>query len=247
MIIFIILISLIILLLILLYKNFEKFQNDIDFNKYFIVCARYNKDTSFLDKIPIKSIVLQKGNKNGEVINKANEATSYLYYIINNYENLPDNVIFIHDEDESWHHDGKITDNIYKWIKYYEDNKLNYYNFNHTKTFIKQIDMNKDVLIYDDGREIAEIWVQVYKKFYEETLKQYNIELITKNSPSIGCSQFIISKNAIQSNPKEMYEKIYKWLIDNTQGEGNGDSNNLLSGYYTGRYLEWSWHFIFDK
>jgi hypothetical protein len=39
---------------------------------------------------------------------------------IENYDNLPENVIFIHDEDESWHHDGKITDNIYKWIDEYE-------------------------------------------------------------------------------------------------------------------------------
>jgi hypothetical protein len=248
LIILIILISLIIILsLILLYKSPEVFENDIDFNKYFIVCARYNKDVSFLDNIPIKNIVLQKGIKPGEIINKANEATSYLYYIINNYDKLPDNIIFTHDEDESWHHDGKISENIYKWIKYYEDNKLEYYNFNNYITNWKEVDMDKNVIIYKDGTEESVNWFSIYKKFYMETLKPYNIILKTKHFPSIGCAQFIVSKKAIQNNPKEMYKNIYKWLIDNTQGEGNGNPDNLHSGYYTGRYLEWSWHFIFDK
>ena len=250
MIILIILIITIIIILsiILLFNINEKFNNNIDFNYYFVVCARYNKDISFLNNIPIKSIVLQKGTKPGEVINKANEATSYLYYIINNYNNLPENVIFIHDEDKSWHHEGKLSDNIYKWIKYYEDNKLNYYNFNNTLTKWKEIDVNKQIIIFDNDTIETNNWLPVFKKLYDYALKPYNIILKTKTQPSVGCAQFIVSKKAIQSNPKEMYEKIYKWLVDNTNGEGNGNGKtDVYSGYYTGRYLEWSWHFIFDK
>ena len=103
----------------------ESFQE----REYLIVCAKYNKNTDFLKNTSIPSIVIEK---NKEVPNVAHEATSYLYYILQNYESLPPNVIFIHDENGSWHHEGDITDNLEKWIKEYEK-EGGYYEFNNMK------------------------------------------------------------------------------------------------------------------
>jgi len=112
---------------------------------------------------------------------------------------------------------------------------------------MKEFDFNKNVIIYDNGKEVNDIYMPALKKLYEDVYKPYNIIMKTKNTPSIGCAQFIVSKKAIHKNPKDFYEKLYLWLIDNTNGEGSGDSNDLYSGYFTGRYLEWTWHLIFDK
>ena len=51
-----------------------------------------------------------------QIPNKGCEASAYLKYIIDNYHNLPDKIILIHDTEYSWHHTGSIitliNDNI---------------------------------------------------------------------------------------------------------------------------------------
>lgn len=67
-----------------------------------IVVARYNETLNFLDIIPndVTYTIYNKGEDNisfPNVINVPNigrEAETYLRYIIDNYENLPDNIIF---------------------------------------------------------------------------------------------------------------------------------------------------------
>jgi len=224
--IFYILLFIVIVLIILSYffKNMEGFNT----RNYHIVCAKYNKDVDFLKNIDIASTVIEKGK---DVPNKAHEATSYLYYIIKNYDNLPNNIIFIHDENRSWHHEGKITDNIYYWIENYELENKKYYEFNHTQ-------INKDFDVYDNNIAYQDFW----KKFIEPIVGNYEEAI-----PEIGqcCAQFIVSKAKIMEKPKSYYEAMNQWLLDNTEGEGNGDKDSIYSGYNTSRYAEWSWRFIF--
>jgi len=221
--------------------NLDKidYKKDIKLNNYHIVCAKYNKNTDFLNKISISNTVLEKdkSNKiieidfnNDKIPNIANEATTYLYYIIKNYNNLPQNIIFIHDEDESWHHNGKISENIYEWIKKFEIENSHYYEINNT--FICKCHCS---------------YINEFLIFWEDCMKDKFGEF-HKAHPSIGkgCAQFIISKNRILSNSRNFYVNLYKWLIDKTVGTGNGDPLNPYSGYNTGRYLEWSWRFIFS-
>jgi hypothetical protein len=85
-----------------------------------IICARYTRDISFLNNTKIKYNIIQKcidnNCNNNTCPNIGNGASSYLFYIINNWDNLPKNLIFIHAENSSWHHNGNITDNLEKWI-----------------------------------------------------------------------------------------------------------------------------------
>jgi hypothetical protein len=200
----------------------ESFQE----REYLIVCAKYNKNTDFLKKTSIPSIVIEK---NKDVPNVAHEATSYLYYILQNYESLPPNIIFIHDENGSWHHEGNITDNLEKWIKEYEKKGL-YYEFNNMK-----IEKPED---YHNEAE-KELWTKVF----EPHIGKYK-----EAAPFCGkcCAQFIVSKKQILKHPKSFYQDYYDWLLENTSGEGNGDPKDMYSGYNTSRYAEWSWRFLFS-
>jgi hypothetical protein len=206
-------------------------------NKYSIVCSRYNKNTNFLNNLSNKFDIkiIQKKNINydnkyvdHEVINKANEATSYLSYIIKYYDNLPDNMIFIHDENESWHHEGKITNNITKWIKEYEKSN-GYYEINNTKT-------DSCVWCYNNS-----IFKELWKKIVP------NKKLENHKFDGKCCAQFIISKDTIRLNSKKVYIDFFNWLVNNTRGEGNGDSKDIYSGLYTSRYSEWLWKIIFER
>ena len=64
-----------------------------------IIVARYNENLDWLNPIIDNCIIYNKGNKLGlsnEIIldNVGREAETYLHYIIDNYDNLPDIVIF---------------------------------------------------------------------------------------------------------------------------------------------------------
>jgi hypothetical protein len=64
-----------------------------------IIVARYNENLEWLNPIIDNCIIYNKGNKLGlsnEIIldNVGREAETYLHYIIENYDNLPDIVIF---------------------------------------------------------------------------------------------------------------------------------------------------------
>lgn len=204
-------------------------------NNYHIVVAKYKKDVSFLDDTGISYTVVTKE----EVPNKGHEATSYLHYIIKNYDNLPENLIFIHDENESWHHTGKITENVHKWIDSYEKGGSEYYEFNFNTTVpsvpVRGIAMD----LY--SKNVA------YQDYYDKCLRK---ELGSPDQiiPEKGlcCAQFIISRERILVRDKEFYQGIYDWLVKNTNGEGNGDPNDIYSGYNTSRYLEWGWAAIFN-
>ena len=140
-------------------------------------------------------------------------------------------MIFIHDENESWHHTGKITEKIDEWIREYEKINKGYYEFNHQE-------VNKD----HPNNTMAG-----YSDFWDSCMKS-EIGEYSEAAPYAGkcCAQFIVSKNAILKRPKSFYENMYNWLINKTSGYGNGDGNDLYSGAMTGRYAEWSWRFIFS-
>jgi len=208
-------------------KPLEKFDNK--YANYHIVCSKYNKNVHFLNRININSTIIEKGTN---VPNKAHEATSYLHYIIENYDKLPENIIFIHDEDESWHHKGKISEQVYNWINNYIDLGKTYYEFNSEP-------IEKDFNVYNNNRVYRDFW----EKFIEPITGEYS-EALPENGKC--CAQFIISRNKILKHPKNYYKNMYNWLIANTNGEGNGDKEDFHSGYMTSRYAEWSWRFIFS-
>jgi len=197
---------------------------------YHIICARYNKSVDFLKEIKIPHTVIEKGDGPGQVPNKAHEASSYLKYIIDKYDTLPENMIFIHDGNTSWHHIGKITEKINEWIDIYEKMNKGYYEFN--ATTINKSNPKDYMAGYTD------FWDSCMKSEFGEYKDAF---------PEEGkcCAQFIVSKKVIHRHQKSFYQTMYDWLINKTVGEGNGDYNNLYSGFCTSRYLEWSWRFIF--
>jgi hypothetical protein len=118
------------------------------------------------------------------------------------------------------------------WIKKYEQSGSKYFEINKPELSINKPDE------YHNQAE-KELWTQVF----EPHIGNYN-----EAAPLTGkcCSQFIVSKNQIHKHPKDFYQKYYNWLVDNTKGEGNGDPEDMYSGFNTGRYAEWSWRFIFS-
>lgn len=200
-----------------------------------IVCARYNKDISFLDNLDYKYTIVQK---DVDVPNLANEASSYLHYIIKRYENLPKTTVFIHDEDESWHHDGKLTERLKYYLGLFSSKKMKYYEFNNIVfEDFGSFGTNSELKHFN---EKCGFWDTVFKGFgdIDDRLP------ITRRC----CAQFIVSREAILRHPIEFYQNYYNWLIENSEPGTGGCANqfNPKSSYNTGRYAEWTWFALFN-
>ena len=226
-------------------NNHGAYENN--YSDYCVICARYKKSVDFLNDLKMPYVVLTKGD---EIPNKANEASTYLYYIIQNYDKLPENMIFIHDENESWHHDGKITEQIYNWIDEYIKNGKTYYELGNRE----MEDKNYTRWRTDHKGVFMKFWDDIMKPYigeYDDVKPKSKIhgtqvtQLPKTATYGTQGAQFIVSKNNILKYPKEFYENFYNWLINNTLYEGNENPTDPYSGYSLGRYAEWSWRFIF--
>jgi hypothetical protein len=201
--------------------------------QYQIVVARYNEDINWL--LPFKdiTIIYNKGKNSAdlskfEVINLPNvgrESHTYLYHIVNNYENLANKTIFFQ---------GKITDHKVLDIEDYfgKDDfiaKFNKFEINALKKRIEHF-----------GKYQKDLSKGLMKKCnytpYEWLLYVIGINLINinENTKIVWGANFAISKDIILSKPKVFYENILRHIDYHSNPE-------------EGHYLERSWYIIFNN
>ncbi len=186
-----------------------------------VVVSRYNKNTDWTDKLKkfnVNLMIYDKENPNNPYnipVNKGNEASVYLKYIIDNYDNLTEYTFFCHDEEFSWHHDGSIIDRFEEAL---QANKL-FYNINHYNLEPYHYCV-KDKNGYHD-------W---YNKFIEPYIRFKNLPNKDITWGARGAAQFLLHKSLIQHLPLKFYKDLYDNCIS--------DNSNPNVGYF----FEWSWH-----
>lgn len=205
-------------------------------DKVEIVCANYNRDVSFMEDFPYLKKIILKGK---DVENIGQECTSYLRYIIDNYDKLPDTVIFIHDENESWHHEGKLTEIIPPLVNEFIEMNMNYLEFNS--------------LIYKDCHLLPRIQFSMINKtdlwesVFQKHLGYENITDYTALSYQRSSAQFIVSRKYIQKNTKEFYQALFDWIIGNDDKKLERISNIFGGpGWIFGLFCEYLWFPIFN-
>ena len=195
-----------------------------------IVVSRYKKNVKFVFKFNknTKLFIYDKENFKNPLnipVNKGNEASVYLKYIIDFYDELSDFTFFIQDDEYAWHHSGSIID------RYYEAKNMNryYYNIN-DKCFWNK----RNIIINEHGKEIYIFFMNWYKNFLEEYIP---LSKIPNNSDFLygyrGSAQFLVHKKLIKNFPKEFYQKLYDWIITTD-----------IPNFFSGRFLEWTWHVL---
>ena len=196
-----------------------------------IVVSRYNKNVDFAYKINdnknINVLVYDKENPDNPLnipVNKGNEASVYLKYIIDFYDHLSDFTFFIHDEEYAWHHTGSIAD---KYQEAFMSNKK-YYNIND-----KSHNTMRDVI---DNICPEYGWTDYFLEWYNKfiglyvPLYQLDLDYLYKSS-----AQFLVHKDLIRNFPKEFYENLYNWLIETE-----------LENSINGRFFEYTWHILWE-
>lgn len=188
------------------------------------VVSRYKKNTDWVYKLKNinKFYIYDKQNPSNEYnipVNKGNEASVYLKYIIDHYDKLSDFTFFIHDDEYSWHHSGSIIDLFDEAVA---SNEL-YYN------------INKNCIL---GSIMKTKWSEEFLVWYNNYIEKYiplNTLLHKDTVGYRGSAQFLVHKSLITNLPLKFYEDLYNWII-----------TTRLPNCKSGRFLEWTWHVFWD-
>ncbi|KAI9368115.1 hypothetical protein BJX61DRAFT_240919 [Aspergillus egyptiacus] len=163
--------------------------------------------------------------------NKGRESMVYLTYIIDNYDNLPDSILFIHSQRYQWHNDDPYYDGVpmlrnYQ-LPYLE--KQGYVNLRCAWVLGCPEEIHP---LTDTHREAVHAG-EYFKKGFMELFPGEEVP------EAVGvscCAQFGVTSWKIRERPKSDYERYRKWLMYT-------DLTDDLSG----RIMEYSWHMIFGK
>lgn len=202
-------------------------------SKINVVVSRYNKDTNFVyslkDIAPVKVMVYDKCNPRNPYnvpVNIGREASTFLKYIIDHYNKLPDFTFFIHDEDRSWHHNGTIAERFKEAL----DSKKLFYNINNS--YIRGLSHIRDTE--------RELFNEYYNKYIEEYIP-YN-KLPDDDWMATGkiSAQFLVHRSLITNFPRKFYKALYDFCT--LPGQQTGYKGVEINAYF----LEWTWHLFWD-
>jgi hypothetical protein len=203
---------------------------------YKIVVARYNEDIKWLNNEMPNCIVYNKGDKlniENEILleNVGRESETYLQYIITNYNNLPDVVVFTQ---------ARISDHVgsndIKYLLKLKDQALCH---SKSKNFLRHNDTGKNIHFDKEWnlRNNGYYLKDNYKDNKPITFLEWfqtNIDVNYPNPINIYVyGIFAVNKKKILNKPIEYYKKLIL--------EVNHHINST-----EGHFFERSWYYIFD-
>ena len=203
---------------------------------YKIVVARYNEDIAWLNNEMTNCIIYNKGNKlniQNEILleNVGRESETYLHYIVTNYDNLPDVVVFTQARISD--HKGVDDINLLINIKNEALNNVKSQNFLIHNDFGNNIYFDKEWNLRHDGYFLKDN----YKNNIPITFLEWFKSNININYPNpiymYVNSIFAVKKECIINKPIEYYKRLIL--------EVNHHINPT-----EGHFFERSWYYIFD-
>ena len=207
-----------------------------------IIIARYNEDIEWSKKYSSNVLIINKGDNIEGIDNQifypnvGREGHSYYKYIVDNYDNLDDYIIFL--QGNPFDHTPNIINILDNINDIYNKNKENFMNININYTIINCGNNNFNNIYIDDIKNSNFIYISQYinntsirteenlwekcktiRDSYEKIFYQ-KIDDDLKFIYGAG-AQFLVSRESILKHPKEYYEKFYKILeydIDPIEG-----------------------------
>ncbi len=180
-----------------------------------VIISHYTHPIDWIFNIPI----CYKIYSNKQFENKGNEASCYIRYITDNYYNLPDKLLFIHDHQNSWHQDFP-TDYIITNLNWELDS---YFSINSRKVYQT---ISEDSSLEPSGYT----WVKNQWFLFEKYLQ------LPKQLVFYSCAQFCVNRELILQYPLNYYMDLLHWL-----------THTSLDNYISSRIFEYVWHYFFTK
>jgi hypothetical protein len=207
-----------------------------------IIISHYKEDLSWTTRLSNEFKVYSKTLETKDNIvnvqpNLGREAYSYIQYIIDNYDNLPDKCLFVHAQEFAWHHPKSLVDVIQNanW-------NVKYRNLHTKKLYVlssRRKRINNNFLGF---KRSYQLWITDNWEYMFPT----NSIPLPKRLFFYGGAQFIVDKNNITKHPIEFYQHIKNWLLTtNIHKTLQVDQSIERPGWIPACILETLWHYIF--
>ena len=197
--------------------------------EYQIIIARYNEDINYLSFFKDIILVYNKGINDIphhfssiKLPNIGRESHTYLYHIINNYDNLANKILFLQ---------GKVNDHkLLPTIEYFKDSDFIGRKSKHSINLIKETIPHSGKYLKELKR--GELKRSKYTPF--EWINKIGIDISDlQYFEMIWGANFCVSKELIHKKPKIFYENLIKYVDYNINPE-------------EGHFFERSWYLIFN-
>jgi hypothetical protein len=152
---------------------------------------------------------------------QGNDTNGYLKFIIDNYNKLPDKILFLHGHRNNWHQDYD-ADFICNHVNWELDD---YFSVNKRETY-QEISM------------ISPPHARPYNLIKNYWNEIFGNEMILPDKFTMyGSSQFVVSKSLILHHSRDFYSKCLVW-VNFAKDPINPAGNNPA------HIFEWTWHYI---
>ena len=209
-----------------------------------IVSSHYNEDLDWLKKSPWKVIVCDKPGASASSfmpdlsctldVNRGREASSYLKYIVENYDNLPPKLAFIHGHEDAVHQN--YPRGLLEAIKDAKTDKFDFISLNNWIHLKKDANTQPTLPNHPTSHKFED-----HPKVYEEMRKTWPSvfePIFGMKIPEYfrfdSSAQFIVSRKAIHRHGKDVYQRLYEFMVD-----PHGDD------WARGVIMEFTWHMLF--
>ena len=199
--------------------------------KLVVVTNRYKENIQWLyEKVDAPIVVCQKTDTvtgaTCDTENLGREASSYLKFILQNYDRLPRYVAFLHGHETAWHQRENIVQRLNRFAA--ESCPKGYITLNNN--WIWNTEGNSTVdLARTDKLGYSDVWGYLF----QEELGPAPTEDAYFDHDC--CAQFIVSREAILRHDKKSYQKWYDFLMQ----EPKNTWRTIL--------FEHVWHMIFGE
>ncbi|KAJ5177281.1 uncharacterized protein N7482_003158 [Penicillium canariense] len=163
--------------------------------------------------------------------NKGRESMVYLTYIIDNYDSLPDIMLFIHSQRYQWHNDDPYYDGV-PMLRNFQTAYLEaegYVNLRCVWTLGCPVEIHPLSDIHREDVHAGEYFKNAFVELFPGTPVPEEVGVSC-------CAQFGVTRDTVLQRPKSDYEFYRKWLAETD-----------LKDEMSGRIMEYSWHMIFGK
>lgn len=162
--------------------------------------------------------------------NKGHEVMTYLTYILDHYDNLPDVSIFMHAHRYSWHNNDLHNHDAAEMIKTLSSERVQRLGYMNMRCQwhpgcpewmhpgVMEEDVNKQ-----EETAMAKCWSELFPH-----------EPIPRVLAVPCCAQFALSRDRIRAIPLSTFNFYRNWLL-----------KTELSDYISGRIWEYLWQFVF--
>jgi len=206
---------------------------------YLIIVSRFNEDINWLNPVMDNTIIINKGKQLNifneiPLENVGRESHSYLWYIINAYDNLPDIIVFT-QADISDHREKNDSSYLLQMKKEAEENGKSLPYKNHYTSNLNNNDLwcDPEWNLQKDGTYYLH---NNYKNNNRVVFSKWFMKNINKRYPNpiniYTNGLFAVKKELILKHPKIYYERLIKEVshhIDPSEGH----------------FFERSWFYIF--